>query len=164
MYDTFLKLVREELTTGKLLPLPDAKINDFQDFIKNAIVMLHSTPLETRKFFIEAYKKAIGDADNLLRIRIAKACLGAKYERETFDLLMLASVEKIIEFYKGVMTGMYIMPSREAVVVKFRVSLRINDRSYRPGDIVSIDLGKALGLYILGAVDPVKQPIFDSLL
>ncbi len=164
MYDTFLKLVREELTTGKLLPLPDAKINDFLDFIKNAIVMLHSTPVESRKFFIEAYKKAIGDADNLLRIRIAKVCLGAKYESETFDSHMLASVEKIIEFYRGVMTGMYVMPSRDTVVVKFRISLGINGRSYRPGDIVSIDLGKALGLYILDAVEPVKQPIFDNLL
>ncbi len=164
MYDVFLKLVREELTTGKLLSLPDAKISDFQDFIRSSITMLHSTPLESRKFFIEAYKKAIRDAENLLRIRVAKICLGARHDGETYDSEMLSSISAIIDFYRDLITRAYVMPTRDSVVVKFKAEVKIDGRNYRAGDIAPIDIGKALGLYILGAAEPLKQPIFYHLL
>ncbi len=164
MYDIFLKLVREELTTGKLLSLPDAKISDFQDFIRSSITMLHNTPLESRKFFIEAYKKAIHDADSLLRIRVAKTCLGARHDGETYDSEMLNSIGAIIDFYRDLIIGAYVMPSRDSVVVKFNAGVKINGRNYRAGDIAPLDIRKALGLYILGVVEPIKQPIFNHLL
>ncbi len=164
MYDIFLKLVREELTTGKLLSLPDAKISDFQDFIRSSVTMLHNTPLESRKFFIEAYKKAIRDAENLLRIRVAKICLGARHDGETYDSEMLSSISAIIDFYRDLIIGAYIMPSRDSVVVKFKTGIEISGRKYRAGDIAPVDIRKALGLYILGVAEPMKQPIFYHLL
>ena len=85
MYDTFIRLVREELFSKKITTIPASRIAEYVSFMKNSMELLPYVDPVSRKYFYNVLEYSSKDAEMLTRIRISKYLLGGEKSEESID-------------------------------------------------------------------------------
>ncbi len=160
MYDIFLRLFREELQSSRITIIPRSKIDDYKGFMETNIRELFSLEHEARKYFDEVIEKSRKDLENLIGMRIAKLVLGSELPEQSFDKSLLEYIAKLIDFVSKYYAGYYIEYG-DKVFVEFREQSMFEGKLFEKGDVALIEPIKALGLYVLGYVEPIYKPYID---
>ncbi len=157
MYDLFLRIIREELSSSKIVNIPQTRINEYYSFMKNSLSELHVLDKDTIRYFNETIKNIEKDVDLLIRFRIVKHVLGSNISPNSFDNDMFSIIDSVIEYMKELYTGFYI-GSGEKILVVFKKNCMLDNRVYRKGDIVWIDWRKGFSMFIDKCIEVVKEP------
>lgn len=163
MYDTLLRLIREEINSDKITLIHPTKIQEYESFIKNHISDLIHIDKNSKKLFDRIVKNIVYDAELLLRLRLAKKSLGSNHPDDTIDKFILEKIDKIIDFAK-LYISKFLLGVGDKLVVKCKKEFFINSEKYRPGDIVIMNAEEAFDHYISGNIELLIDPYIEQVL
>jgi len=161
MYDTFIRLVREELFSKKITTIPTSRIAEYVSFMKNSMELLPYVDPVSRKYFYNVLEHSFKDAEMLSRIRISKYLLGGEKSGESIDDFLYDKIESIIDlvskFFAGLLVGV-----DDKIVVRVLKDSYIRDRRVRKNDLLLLRVDEALNYCLLGYVDIISIPLIAN--
>jgi len=163
MFDLFLKLVRQELSSRELIELHPIKIGEYKAFLRNILKQLIELSSGEGKYLNIAVSNILSDVDLLVKLRIMKIALGSKIPGESIDKEILEPLNKLIEFTKSYLAGLLIEYENNIAVI-FKSDLVVHGRRYKRGDVTVLPVSRALELFIQGYIDVIIEPSMKRLL
>ncbi len=163
MYDIFLKLLREEILSEKLLRIEPSRLKNYYEFLENSIENLLLVENESRKFFEEAVKNVLSDIEKLLSVRIAKKSIGSTDNDSSIDSDILSLIDLVKDFYSKYLAGFYIT-YEDKIAVQSLKKIYMNDWVIPEESIVLLGFKDALISYLKGDVKPLLKPYFNEVL
>lgn len=157
MYDLFLRILRDELNTSNIIDIQHVKINEYRNYLYNALYQLSTQNTETRRYFNEIVRNILKDVDLLIRVRFLKNILGSSKPSDSVDSDFYNFIDKIIYFMKILFTNFYIGQDTNMYVI-FKNKCIASNRVFSKGDLVKLDSKTCLKLYLNDCVDIVIKP------
>jgi hypothetical protein len=162
VFDTYLKLVRQEITSKELVEILPIRVRKYKSYIRSNIRQLAELDPESYKYMEKMMNNILKDVDLLVRTRMIKVLLGSKPSSESIDQRFLQILEGIAEYIKLYLSGLMIEYENN-IVVEFKDNMVYRGKSYRRGDIVLMDVFEAFKLYIQGLVEPILNPYIEKI-
>jgi len=161
MYDTFIRLVKEEIFSKKITTIPTSRIAEYVSFMKNSMELLPYVDSVSRKYFYNVLEHSFKDAEMLSRIRIYKYLLGSEKSGESIDDFLYDKIKSIIDlvskFFAGLLVGV-----DDKIVVRVLKDSYIRDRRVRKNDLLLLRVDEALNYCLLGYVDIIGIPLIAN--
>lgn len=162
MYDLFIKLFRDEAYSEKIQQIPYERIREYMEFMENSLKNM-AVMGNSSKYFNDTINVIIGDVDRLARIRIAKKSLGAPAPTETYDMIVLLVIEKVIEFYTYYLAG-FLATYNGRILVKTLDKTIYRGKIIGKNMIIYMEPRDALINYIYGKIEPVIKPYYREVI
>ncbi|MEM1661379.1 MAG: hypothetical protein QXF34_00495 [Desulfurococcaceae archaeon] len=153
MYDTFLKLIREELSSRTLAKLTPVKLDEYRSSMHSILASLIKSP-ESSILIEKMISNVARDAELWARFRFAKLILGADKPDETFDTLILEKLSRIIDAYVNIVNGLNITYG-DAILVRYSRDLLLPKGSRKKGDYEFVKIENILMLPSIDIYDTV---------
>jgi len=153
MYDTFLKLIREELSSRTLAKLTPVKLDEYRSSMHSILASLIKSP-ESSILIEKMISNVARDAELWARFRFAKLILGADKPDETFDTLILEKLSRIIDAYVNIVNGLNITYG-DAILVRYSRDLLLSKGSRKKGDYEFVKIENILMLPSIDIYDTV---------
>lgn len=160
MYDLFLKLAREELSSTKLTQLDQVKLREYKSFIDSTLNSLIKN-VEAFDYFKSIVTNVLKDLDLWVRFRLVKYILNPKSMDEVYDNLFISIIEKLIELYKWFFSGLSIS-YRDLMFVKVNDNVVIHGRVLRKNDYVFLNVKDYVELFINNKITPIPRLVIHS--
>ncbi len=157
MYDLFLKLVRQELTSPTLIEIHPIKLNEYKAYMRNNLRELVNVNEKSIQYYIKMVENVFKDLDLLIRLRIIKAIIGSEITGESIDANFLYMINRAIDYLKLLFSG-FIIEYENNVMVKFKKDCYVDGKMYRRGDLILLDNVTAFKLFLHECVDLVIEP------
>lgn len=146
---------KEELKSAKPIVFTEEDFKKVMDSLKEAASLAAVSDL-SMEMFVESLNKLKGDASMFLRARYTKLLLNPSLELvNSIDKGIGAALAKVIRFLVDYFSGLTLIDSSLRAIVKATTDFSISDKSWRRGDVFSVELWMACLLYALGVIEPV---------
>ncbi len=153
----YILCAREELKSAEPIVFTGEDFEKVMDSLKEAASLAAVSDL-SMEVFVESLNKLRGDASMFLRVRYAKLLLNPSLKlANSIDEGVGAALTKIIKFLIDYFSGLVLADSSLRPVVKATTDFSISEKSWRRGDVFSVELWAACLLYALGVVEPVHS-------
>lgn len=160
MYDLFLKLAREELSSTKLTQLDQVKLREYRSFIDSTLNSLVKN-VEAFDYFKSIVTNVLKDLDLWVRFRLVKYILNPKSMDEVYDNQFISIIERLIELYKWFFSGLSIS-YRDLMFVKVKDNVVVRGRVLRRNDYVFLNVKEYVELFINDKITPIPRLVVFS--
>lgn len=155
----YLALARDELFSPKIIKIARDDIASYHKELYQVITDIRKNKGFSREYFAKYLSRILGDAELLIRIRLLKAVTGIEAEKGSFDEGLIENINNVVSFLAKYLAGLLLTTPDGKVLLRVKEEIIIKKARYRPGDIVAMDLDKAV-LYILsGMASPIESLI-----
>lgn len=161
MYDLFLKLTREELSSIKLAQLDPVRLREYRSFIETTLNSLIKD-IEAFDYFRSILENVVKDLELWVRFRLVKSTLNPESVNEAYDKEYVNIVGKIIDVYKWVFSGLFVS-YRDLMFVKIGDNAVVRGKTLRKNDHVFLNPKDYLGFFVSGKITPIPRLIAFSL-
>ncbi len=158
----YLSLARDELLSSKILKITREDIEGFHKELYQTIIDVRRAGGLSREYFSKYLKKILVDAELLIRIRLLKAAAGLDIEKGSFDEIVLENINNVVVFLAKYIAGLLLTTPDGKVLMRVKEEVSFRKARYRPGDIVALDLDKAV-LYVLSGIAVPVESVFAGI-
>ncbi|MET1159706.1 MAG: hypothetical protein ABWW65_01985 [Thermoprotei archaeon] len=163
MYDFFLRVLREEIESTKLVNIHLTSFNDYRSYIKNILAQASISSGNATEYVSKLVENIMRDTDMLAKIRIFKAIFNAEIPEETIDKDIVSSMRKLVDFLKTYLSG-FLVTYEDKVICKLNSSLNIGKHLYRRGDLIFVEPKLASLLFINDAIECFTYPLIKMII
>lgn len=159
MSDQYLKLIREELRTSAVNPLPPQKVSTLFQAIRRSLIKVHNLDELGKEVLYQLLRKVEGDSELLAKVRSLKVIIQNAVDEGSVDtelskiLLAVLNAEKMLLSPTTIKYG-------NKLIYKFNSNCNVGGRTYKTGEMALLSPRELVTAEVNNCGEPLKDPFY----